>query len=89
MKSTQTGHTLCDIKNPIVLESMEFPDPVISIAVEPSTKSDQENLSIALGKLSEEDPTFQIKTDEETGQTVISGMGELHLEVIVDRLKRV
>ena len=88
LKSTQTGHTLCDIKNPIVLESMEFPDPVISIAVEPSTKSDQENLSIALGKLSEEDPTFQIKTDEETGQTVISGMGELHLEVIVDRLKR-
>ena len=88
LKSTQTGHTLCDLKKPIMLESMEFPEPVISIAVEPNTKSDQENLSIALGKLSEEDPTFQIKTDEETGQTVISGMGELHLEVIVDRLKR-
>tara|TARA_A100000164_G_C21920757_1_gene780541 strand:+ start:447 stop:2537 length:2091 start_codon:yes stop_codon:yes gene_type:complete len=88
LKTTQTGHTLCDLKNPIVLETMEFPEPVISIAVEPSTKSDQENLSVGLVKLAEEDPTFQIKTDEETGQTVISGMGELHLEVIVDRLKR-
>ena len=88
LKSTHTGHTLCDIKKPIVLESMEFPEPVISIAVEPNTKSDQENLSVGLVKLAEEDPTFQIKTDEETGQTVISGMGELHLEVIVDRLKR-
>jgi len=88
LKGTQTGHTLCDLKKQIILESMDFPEPVISIAVEPNTKSDQENLSIALGKLSEEDPTFQIKTDEETGQTVISGMGELHLEVIVDRLKR-
>jgi len=88
LKTTHTGHTLCDIKKPILLESMEFPDPVISIAVEPNTKSDQENLSIGLGKLSEEDPTFKIKTDEETGQTIISGMGELHLEVIVDRLKR-
>jgi len=88
LKSTQTGHTLCDLKQRIILESMEFPDPVISIAVEPKTKSDQENLSTGLVKLAEEDPTFKIKTDEETGQTIISGMGELHLEVIVDRLKR-
>jgi elongation factor G len=88
LKTTQTGHTLCDIKKPIILESMEFPDPVISIAVEPNTKSDQENLSVGLVKLAEEDPTFQVKTDEETLQTIISGMGELHLEVIVDRLKR-
>ena len=88
LKNTRTGDTLCDKGNPIMLESMDFPDPVISIAVEPLTKLDQENLSTGLSKLAEEDPTFQINSDEETGQTVISGMGELHLEVIVDRLKR-
>ncbi|MBT3634016.1 MAG: elongation factor G [Candidatus Marinimicrobia bacterium] len=88
LKNTKTGHTLCDVANPIVLESMEFPEPVISIAVEPRAKDDQQNLSIALVKLSEEDPTFRMHTDDETGQTIISGMGELHLEIIVDRLKR-
>jgi elongation factor G len=88
LKNTQTGHTLCSVEKPILLESMDFPDPVISIAVEPSSKSDQENLGNALAKLGEEDPTFLIRTDEDTGQTIISGMGELHLEVIVDRLKR-
>jgi elongation factor G len=88
LKNTKTGHTLCDVANPIVLESMEFPEPVISIAVEPRAKADQQNLSIALVKLSEEDPTFRMHTDDETGQTIISGMGELHLEIIVDRLKR-
>ena len=88
LKHTQTGHTLCDSKEQVLLESMDFPEPVISIAVEPSTKADQENLSISLSKLAEEDPTFRINTDEDTGQTIISGMGELHLEVIVDRLKR-
>ena len=88
LKHTQTGHTLCSVDNPILLESMDFPDPVISIAVEPLSKMDQENLGTGLAKLSEEDPTFVIKSDEDTGQTIISGMGELHLEVIVDRLKR-
>ena len=88
LKNTRTGDTLCEKDNPIVLESMHFPNPVISIAVEPLTKLDQENLSTGLSKLAEEDPTFQIESNVETGQTLISGMGELHLEVIVDRLKR-
>lgn len=88
LKGTTTGDTLSDINKPIVLESITFPDPVISIAIEPKTKADQEKMGIALQKLAEEDPTFVIKSDEETGQTVISGMGELHLEIIVDRMKR-
>ncbi|MFQ6610481.1 MAG: elongation factor G [Fidelibacterota bacterium] len=88
LKNTQTGHTLCNVDKPVLLESMEFPDPVISISVEPKAKADLQNLSDSLLKLAEEDPTFVIKTDEETGQTIISGMGELHLEIIVDRLKR-
>lgn len=88
LKSTTTGDTLCDENNPIVLESMSFPEPVISVAIEPKTKEDQERLSTALQKLSEEDPTFKVKTDEETAQTIISGMGELHLEIIVDRMFR-
>ncbi len=87
-KDIRTGDTLCDEKNPIVLESIHFPEPVIGIAIEPKTQADMDKLGIALGKLSEEDPTFKVKTDEETGQTVISGMGELHLEIIVDRLRR-
>ncbi len=87
-KSLKTGDTLCDIKQPISLESMVFPDPVIGIAIEPKTQADVDKLGIALGKLSEEDPTFQVRTDEESGQTIIRGMGELHLEVLVDRLKR-
>lgn len=88
LKNTFTGHTLCDPEKPIVLESIEFPEPVISIAIEPKTKADQEKMGIALQKLAEEDPTFRVKTDEETLQTLISGMGELHLEIIVDRMKR-
>lgn len=88
LKFTSTGDTLCDEKNPIILESMEFPDPVIDVAIEPKTKQDQEKMGLALQKLSEEDPTFRVHTDEETGQTIISGMGELHLEIIVDRLLR-
>jgi elongation factor G len=88
LKDTTTGDTLCDEKHVIVLESMEFPDPVISISVEPKTKADQDKLGVALGKLTEEDPTFKTFTDPETGQTIISGMGELHLEIIIDRLKR-
>ena len=88
LKETTTGDTLCAEDAPIVLEKMEFPDPVISVAVEPKTKADQEKMGIALSKLAEEDPTFKVKTDEETGQTIISGMGELHLEIIVDRMKR-
>ena len=88
LKDTTTGDTLCDEDHPIVLESMEFPDPVISVAVEPKTKNDQEKMGIALQKLAEEDPTFRVRTDEETGQTIISGMGELHLEIIVDRMLR-
>lgn len=83
-----TGHTLCDIKDPIVLERMEFPDPVISVAVEPESKKDQEKMGIGLSKLAYEDPSFRYFTDEETGQTIIAGVGELHLEIIVDRLKR-
>jgi elongation factor G len=88
LKDTVTGHTLCDEKDPIVLESIEFPEPVIKIAVEPKTKADQEKMGIALQKLAEEDPTFRVETDEETNQTLISGMGELHLDVIIDRMKR-
>ncbi|SFJ37769.1 elongation factor G [Thermoflavimicrobium dichotomicum] len=88
LKDTTTGDTLCDDKNPIVLESMTFPDPVIQIAIEPKSKADQDKMSVALQKLAEEDPTFRAWTDEETGQTVIAGMGELHLDIIVDRLKR-
>ncbi len=88
LKSTGTGDTLCDESKPIILESISFPDPVISLAIEPETKSDQEKLGYALGRLAEEDPTFKIKGDQETGQTIISGMGELHLEILVDRMKR-
>ena len=88
LKDTTTGDTLCDENHPIILESMEFPDPVISVAVEPKTKNDQEKMGVALQKLAEEDPTFRVRTDEETGQTIISGMGELHLEIIVDRMLR-
>ena len=88
LKNTTTGDTLCDDKYPIVLESMEFPEPVIRVAIEPKTKAGQEKMDIALGKLAEEDPTFKAYTDEETGQTIIAGMGELHLEIIVDRLLR-
>ena len=88
LKNTTTGDTLCDEKNPIVLESMEFPEPVIRVAIEPKTKAGQEKMSIGLQKLAEEDPTFRCYTDEETGQTIIAGMGELHLEIIVDRLLR-
>ncbi len=88
LKNTGTGDTLCDEKHPIVLESMEFPDPVIDLAIEPKTKAGQEKMGIALSKLAEEDPTFRTHTDDETGQTIISGMGELHLEIIVDRLLR-
>ncbi len=88
LKDTTTGDTLCDEERPIILESMQFPEPVISVAIEPKTKADQEKMGIALQKLAEEDPTFRIHTDPETGQTLISGMGELHLEIIVDRLLR-
>ncbi len=88
LKDTFTGHTLCDENKPIVLESITFPEPVIQIAIEPKTKADQEKMGIALQKLGEEDPTFQIKTNSETGQTLIAGMGELHLDIIVDRMKR-
>ena len=88
LKNTTTGDTLCDPKNPVILESMEFPEPVIRVAIEPKTKAGQEKMGIALNKLAEEDPTFRTWTDEETGQTIIAGMGELHLEIIVDRLLR-
>ncbi len=88
LKDTTTGDTLCDEKAPIILESMEFPEPVISVAVEPKTKADQEKMGIALARLAEEDPTFKVHTDAETGQTIISGMGELHLDIIVDRMNR-
>ncbi|AUD78060.1 elongation factor G [Kangiella profundi] len=87
-KDVTTGDTLCDIDNKIVLERMEFPEPVISVAVEPKTKADQEKMGIALGKLAQEDPSFRVRTDEESGQTIISGMGELHLDILVDRMKR-
>jgi len=88
LKGTTTGNTLCDTNNPIVLESITFPEPPVSIAIEPKTKADQEKMSIAMQRLAEEDPTFRIRVDDETGQTIISGMGELHLEIIVDRMKR-
>ena len=88
LKTTFTGHTLCDPDHPIVLESITFPEPVIQVAIEPKTKQDQEKMGIALSKLTEEDPTFRVHTDEETGQTIIAGMGELHLEIIIDRMKR-
>ncbi|HLZ15223.1 MAG TPA: elongation factor G [Candidatus Saccharimonadales bacterium] len=88
LKGTTTGNTLCDPGNPIVLESITFPEPPVSIAIEPKTKADHDKMGIALSRLAEEDPTFRVKTDEETGQTIISGMGELHLEIIVDRMKR-
>jgi elongation factor G len=88
LKNTLTGDTLCDEKRPIILERMEFPDPVISVAVEPKTKADQEKMGIALSKLAQEDPSFRVSSDEESGQTIISGMGELHLEIIVDRMMR-
>ncbi|ROS76775.1 elongation factor G [Cellulomonas sp. PhB143] len=88
LKDVTTGDTLCDIQNPVVLESMTFPEPVIDVAIEPKTKGDQEKLSIAIQKLAEEDPTFRVKLDEETGQTVIGGMGELHLDILVDRMRR-
>ncbi|HET7302058.1 MAG TPA: elongation factor G [Candidatus Saccharimonadales bacterium] len=88
LKGTTTGNTLCDPNNPIVLEAIDFPEPPVSIAIEPKTKSDQEKMALALQRLAEEDPTFRVKTDEETGQTIISGMGELHLDIIVDRMKR-
>jgi elongation factor G len=87
-KDIRTGDTLCDEKNPVILESITFPDPVIGVAIEPKTQADIDKLGVALGKLSEEDPTFRVKTDDDSGQTVISGMGELHLEIIVDRLRR-
>ncbi|MCD8199358.1 MAG: elongation factor G [Coriobacteriaceae bacterium] len=88
LKATGTGDTLCDEQHPVILESMEFPDPVIDIAVEPKTKAEQDKLGMALQKLAEEDPTFTVRTDQETGQTIIAGMGELHLEIIIDRLRR-
>ncbi|KGD59734.1 elongation factor (EF) [Alcanivorax jadensis T9] len=88
LKDITTGDTLCDLNKPIVLERMEFPDPVISVAVEPKSKADQEKMGLALGRLAQEDPSFRVKTDEETGQTIISGMGELHLDILVDRMKR-
>ena len=88
LKDTTTGETLCDAANPVVLESMNFPDPVLKVAIEPKTKGDQEKLGIAIQRLAEEDPTFHVNTDEETGQTIIGGMGELHLEILVDRMRR-
>mgnify|MGYP000293737613 CR=1 FL=1 len=88
LKDTSTGDTLCDADHPIILESMEFAEPVIDIAVEPKTKAEQDKMGIALQKLAEEDPTFRVSTNQETGQTIIAGMGELHLEIIVDRLLR-
>ena len=88
LKDVTTGDTLCDIDHPVILESMEFPEPVIEIAIEPKDKVAQEKMGIALAKLAEEDPTFKTYTNHETGQTIIAGMGELHLDIIVDRLKR-
>ena len=88
LKNTTTGDTLCDTDKPVILESMTFPAPVISVAIEPKTKSDQEKLGTAIQRLAEEDPTFQVHTDEETGQTIIAGMGELHLDILVDRMRR-
>lgn len=88
MKDVTTGDTLCDIEKPIILERMDFPEPVIHVAVEPKTKADQEKMGIALGRLAQEDPSFRVRTDEESGQTIIGGMGELHLDIIVDRMRR-
>ena len=88
LKEVTTGETLCDLARPITLERMVFPEPVIHVAVEPKTKADQEKMGIALGRLAQEDPSFRVRTDEESGQTIISGMGELHLEILVDRMKR-
>src|SRR3989304_9317232 len=88
LKGTRTGHTLCDPDRPILLESIKFPDPVFSLRVEPKTKQDQERMGIALRALSDEDPTFRIKSDSETMETIISGMGELHLDILVDRMRR-
>src|SRR4029079_10787039 len=85
LKNTFTGDTLCDADRPVILESINFPEPVIEVAIEPKTRADQDKMGMALGRLAEEDPTFRLRTDEETGQTIIMGMGELHLEVIVDR----
>src|SRR5205085_6271278 len=87
-KEATTGETICDPDDPIVLERMVFPEPVISQAVEPKTKVDQEKMGVALNRLAQEDPSFRVRTDEESGQTIISGMGELHLEILVDRMKR-
>ncbi len=88
LKDSTTGTTLCDPANPIILESIDFPEPPVSIAVEPKTKADQEKMGIALGRLAEEDPTFRVHTDDETGQTIMSGMGELHLDILIDRMRR-
>src|SRR5690554_5762251 len=88
LKDVTTGDTLCDPAKPVVLESMTFPEPVIDVAIEPKTKGDQEKLSVAIQKLAEEDPTFRVRLDEESGQTVIGGMGELHLDILVDRMRR-
>jgi len=88
LKGTTTGNTLCDATHPIILENITFPDPPVSIAIEPKTKADQEKMGIALQRLAEEDPTSRVKVDDETSQTIISGMGELHLEILVDRMKR-
>src|SRR5205814_5005003 len=88
LKTVTTGDTLCDLNKLVILERMDFPDPVIAVAVEPKTKADQEKMGVALGKLAQEDPSFRVHTDEESGQTIIEGMGELHLEIIVDRMKR-
>jgi len=88
LKDTTTGDTLCDPLNPVILERMEFPDPVIQIAIEPKTKADQEKMGLALNRLAAEDPSFRVKSDEETGQTIIAGMGELHLDILVDRMRR-
>ena len=88
LKDTTTGDTLCDPLHPVILERMEFPDPVIQIAIEPKTKGDQEKMGLALHRLAAEDPSFRVKTDEESGQTIIAGMGELHLDIIVDRMRR-
>jgi len=88
LKATLTGNTICDVAHPVILENITFPEPVIQVAIEPKTKADQEKMGIALSRLAEEDPTFRVYTDEETGQTIISGMGELHLDIIVDRMKR-
>src|SRR5262249_42559570 len=88
LKDTTTGDTICDMESPIILEKMIFPEPVISVAVEPKTKADQEKMSLALGRLAKEDPSMRVYTDEESGQTILAGQGELHLEILVDRMKR-